>query len=88
MKECRDGEKLTHDNCRVGMSVRATEDIKSSFYNDKRSAGDCGTVIVHYDCRESIYTGADNFIVLRVKWGEREWNHNEAYMQSFVINEH
>ena len=69
------------------MSVRTTIDMKSSANNDKLSAGDCGTVIQH--CREGICTGADNIIrVLKVKYGEREWNYSEAHMQSLVINEH
>ena len=67
--------------------MRTTIDRKSSANNDKLSAGDCGTVIQH--CREGICTGADNIIrVLSVKWGERVWNHSEANMQNFVINEH
>ena len=82
MKECRDGKKLTHDNCRVGMSVRLTKDMKSSTTNDKLSAGDCGTVIQH--CREGIIPTR----VLKVKWGEIVWYHDEADMQNFVINEH
>ena len=69
------------------MKVRTTIDMKSATTNDKLSAGDCGTVIQH--CREGICTGADNIIrVLKVKYGEREWNYSEAHMQSLVINEH
>ena len=67
--------------------MRTTIDMKSATTNDKLSAGDCGTVIQH--CREGICTGADNIIrVLKVKYGEREWNYSEAHMQSLVINEH
>ena len=89
MKECRDGKKLTHDNCRVGMSVRLTENMKSSamLSHAKLSAGTCGTVIEH--CREG-KTDANNYKrVLKVKWPEFVWSHSEADMQSyFVINEH
>ena len=69
------------------MKVRTTIDMKCATTNAKLSAGDCGTVIEH--CREGICTGADNIIrVLKVKWGEREWNYSEAFMQSLLINEH
>ena len=68
------------------MSVRTTIDMKSSANNDKLSAGDCGTVIKH--CREG-YRDENNFTrVLKVKWPEFVWNHNEAAMQYLVINEH
>ena len=67
--------------------MRTTIDMKSATTNDKLSAGDCGTVIQH--CREGIYTGADDItMVLKVKLGEIVWNHSEADMQYFVINEH
>ena len=67
------------------MSVRTTEDLTATD-GAKLSAGTCGTVKQH--CREGI-TDEDNYTrVLRVKWGERVWDHSEAYMQYFVINEH
>ena len=88
MKDCGgSGEKLTHDNCRVGMKVRTTIDMTSSNKGNKLSAGDCGTVTEH--CREGIYTDADNYTcVLKVNWEEIVWDHSEAYMHYLVINEH
>ena len=67
--------------------MRLTEDMTASnIKNAKLSAGDCGTVTEH--CREGI-TSANNYTrVLKVKWGEIVWDHSEANMQSFVINEH
>ena len=86
MKECRDGEKLTHDNCRVWLSVRLTKDMSASATNDKLSAGTCGTVIEH--CREG-FMGADNITrVIKVKWGENVWYHSEVDMQYLVIYKH
>jgi hypothetical protein len=82
LSECRDGERLTHENCQVGMRVR-----KDSYEYDPDISGLDGVVRNYY--KDPVKKDGDwKPVFLDIEWGQppSEWSHYS--LNGLVINEH
>ena len=79
LEECRDGQPLTFDNFKIGMSVRAT--AKIVLVNKDAEpilVGSRAKVLNHYE-RKSIK-------FLSLKWNQNFWSFHD--LRDIVISEH
>ena len=79
LEECRDGQPLTFDNFKIGMSVRATAKI---FLVNKDAepilVGSRAKVFLHYEKKSTKF--------LSLMWNQTWWDFDD--LRDIVISEH
>ena len=75
LEECRDGQPLTFDNFKIGMSVRATAKI---VLVNKDAVGSRAKVFLHYEKKSTKF--------LSLMWNQTWWDFDD--LRDIVISEH